>query len=69
MPKMNGYDTARSIRAEEWGKRAVLVALSGWGQEDDLQKSADAGFDHHLVKPVEVAALMTLLAGVQPVDG
>ncbi len=64
MPKMNGYDTARSIRAEEWGHSVVLVALTGYGQEDDLQKSANAGFDHHLVKPVDIDALMALLAGV-----
>jgi CheY-like chemotaxis protein len=67
MPKVNGYETARRIRAEAWGKDIVLVALTGWSQEDDLQKSADAGFDHHLVKPVESGALLTLLAGVQPV--
>jgi PAS domain S-box-containing protein len=66
MPKMNGYDTARSIRAEVWGKNTVLVALTGYGREDDLQKSADAGFDHHLVKPVDVDALMALLADLQP---
>jgi PAS domain S-box-containing protein len=66
MPKVNGYDTARSIRAEAWAKNTVLVALTGWSQEDDLQMSADAGFDHHLVKPVEAAALMKLLAGLRP---
>jgi len=66
MPKMNGYDTARSIRAEEWGKNTVLVALTGYGQMDDLQRSADAGFDHHLVKPLDVDALMALMAGLQP---
>ena len=66
MPKMNGYDTARRIRAEEWGKNTILVALTGYGQMNDLQKSADAGFDHHLVKPLDVDALMALLAGLQP---
>ena len=65
MPKMNGYDTARSIRAEEWGKNTVLVALTGYGHADDLKKSADAGFDHHLVKPLDVDVLLTLLAGLQ----
>ena len=63
MPKVNGYDAARRIRAEEWGEGMVLVALTGWGQEEDRAKSANAGFDHHLVKPVETAALMKLLAG------
>ncbi len=65
MPKVNGYEACRRIRAEPWGKNVVLVALTGWGQEDDRAKSADAGFDHHLVKPVEAAALMKLLAGVE----
>ena len=68
MPKVNGYNVARSIRAEEWGRNIVLVALTGWGQADDRQKSAAAGFDHHLVKPVEDAALMKLLAGLQGTD-
>jgi CheY-like chemotaxis protein len=66
MPKVNGYETARCIRAEEWGKSIVLVALTGWSQEDDIQKSADAGFDHHLVKPVEPAALLKLLTALPP---
>lgn len=66
MPKMNGYDTARNIRAEDWGRTTVLVALTGWGQEDNKRSSAEAGFDHHLVKPIEVDALMTLLASVVP---
>ncbi|QJW98531.1 PAS domain S-box protein [Frigoriglobus tundricola] len=65
MPKVNGYDAARRIRAEPCGKSMVLVALTGWGQEDDRQKSTDAGFDFHLVKPVETAALMKLLAGLK----
>ncbi len=64
MPKVNGYNVARRIRAEEWGRNVVLVALTGWGQTDDRKKSADAGFDHHLVKPVEDTALRRLLAGL-----
>jgi PAS domain S-box-containing protein len=62
MPKVNGYDAARRIRTQPWGKRMMLVALTGWGHEDDRQKSAEAGFDHHLVKPVETSALMKLLS-------
>jgi PAS domain S-box-containing protein len=61
MPKMNGYDTARTLRSEAWGKDTVLVALTGWSHEEDRRKSAEAGFDHHLVKPVEVDALVSLL--------
>ncbi|WP_295998923.1 PAS domain-containing protein [Rugamonas sp.] len=61
MPKMNGFDTARFIRNVEWGENAILVALTGWGQEKDMQKSVDAGFNYHLVKPVDIDALMLLL--------
>ena len=66
MPKLNGYEAVRRVRAEEWGKGMVLVALTGWGQDDDRQRSAEAGFDHHLVKPVEFAALTKLLADLRP---
>jgi PAS domain S-box-containing protein len=62
MPRLNGYDACRRIRAEDWGREIVLVALTGWGQTDDRIRSEEAGFDHHLVKPVEPAALDELLA-------
>ncbi|WP_397570041.1 PAS domain S-box protein [Schlesneria sp. T3-172] len=62
MPKVNGYDVARRIRAEPWGRDMILIALTGWGQENDRKKSSDAGFDYHLVKPVEPASLMKLIA-------
>jgi CheY-like chemotaxis protein len=62
MPKLNGYDAARIIRAQPWGKSVTLVALTGWGQADDRRKSKQAGFDIHLVKPVEPEALEKLLA-------
>ncbi len=62
MPRLNGYDAARRIRAQPWGTSMTLVALTGWGQEDDRKKSAAAGFDRHLVKPVEEAALLRVLA-------
>jgi signal transduction histidine kinase/CheY-like chemotaxis protein len=61
MPRMNGYDTCRAIRAKDWGKDIVIVALTGWGQEEDRQKSRDAGFDDHLVKPVSYDDLIGLL--------
>ena len=61
---MNGLDAARHIREQSWGKDMVLVALTGWGQEEDQQRSKEAGFDHHLVKPVKAATLNDLLAGV-----
>jgi signal transduction histidine kinase len=52
MPRMDGYETAREIRRKWWGKTATLVALTGWGGQQDRQRTADAGFDAHLVKPV-----------------
>jgi CheY-like chemotaxis protein len=61
MPRLNGYDAARRIR-EDWGKNLVLVALTGWGQEQDRQRSHEAGFDFHIVKPVEPIMLEELLA-------
>jgi PAS domain S-box-containing protein len=61
MPKLNGYETCRRIRAEPWGQRMVLIALTGWGQEQDRRRTGDAGFDAHVVKPVDPNALLTLL--------
>ena len=55
LPKMNGYDVCRAIRAQSGGEAIRIIALSGWGQEADRKKSAEAGFDVHLVKPVEMA--------------
>jgi signal transduction histidine kinase len=65
LPKLNGYGEAQRIREQPWGKHIVLTALTGWGQEDDRKRSKDAGFDNHIVKPVELPALMNLLAGLQ----
>ncbi|HVE89636.1 MAG TPA: PAS domain S-box protein [Burkholderiaceae bacterium] len=62
MPKLNGYDAARRIRALPWGARLVLVALTGRSQDEDRRRSHEAGFDFHLVKPIEPAALEKLLA-------
>ena len=62
LPGLNGYEVARAIRAEPWGRRMLLLALTGWGQDTDKRKSQEAGFDHHLVKPVDPAALAGLLA-------
>ena len=65
LPKLNGYEACRRIREQPWGKNMVVVALTGWGQEDDRQKSKEVGFNTHMVKPVELSALMILLAGMQ----
>jgi CheY-like chemotaxis protein len=65
MPKLNGFEVARRIREQPWGKDMVLVALTGWGQDEDRQKSREAGFDGHLLKPVDFDALMHLLTETQ----
>jgi CheY-like chemotaxis protein len=62
MPKLNGYEAARKIRAQPWGKQMVLIALTGWGQQQDRRRTQDAGFDAHLTKPVNYEAIMELLA-------
>lgn len=62
LPKMNGYEVARKVRENPWGKDVMLVALTGWSQDTDRQKSKDAGFNAHLVKPVEYATLTKVLA-------
>ncbi|MCC2655657.1 MAG: chemotaxis protein methyltransferase CheR [Panacagrimonas sp.] len=61
MPGMSGYELARRWRRTDWGRATTLVALTGWGQESDRQRSIEAGFDHHLVKPAGMAALRKLL--------
>lgn len=62
MPLLDGYEVARRIRAQAWGKRITLVALTGWGQDSDRRRSQEAGFDSHLVKPLDVDKLTELLA-------
>jgi signal transduction histidine kinase len=62
MPLLDGYEVARRIRAQEWGKAVTLVALTGWGQESDRRRSQEAGFDTHLVKPLDLEKLTALLA-------
>jgi len=62
MPKLNGYETARRMRQETWGRQMLLVALTGWGQETDRARSNDAGFNSHLVKPVDIAEIERVLA-------
>jgi len=61
LPKLNGYEAARRMRQTAWGKAMVVVALTGWGQQEDRNKSSQAGFDEHLVKPVDHDKLRALL--------
>ena len=65
MPRLNGIEAARRIRREPWGHDLPLVALTGWGQEDDKRATKAAGFDRHLTKPVDAEALSALLSGDQ----
>jgi PAS domain S-box-containing protein len=62
MPRLNGYEVAREVRARPWGRDTVLIAATGWGQEEDRRRSMETGFDAHLVKPVDHDALKRLLA-------
>lgn len=62
LPGINGYEVAERLRQDERCKAAVLIAISGHGQEEDRRLSRDAGFDHHLVKPVIYSSLSSLLA-------
>jgi PAS domain S-box-containing protein len=68
MPKLDGYDAARMIREQAWGKPMILIALSGWGQQLDRERTKAAGFDAHLTKPAKYETLMTLLNQIQ-LDG
>jgi signal transduction histidine kinase len=61
MPKLDGYEVARRIRAQPWGRSMTLVALTGWGQDSDRRRSGEAGFDSHLVKPLDLDKLTELL--------
>ncbi len=65
LPKLNGYDVCRRIREQPWGKSMVVVAMTGWGQEEDKRRSNEAGFNQHMVKPVDPAILEKLLVGLE----
>jgi signal transduction histidine kinase len=67
LPKKNGYQVCREIREMPWGMGAILIAVTGWGQEDDRRKAEEAGFDRHMVKPINPPDLMKLLAGLDVV--
>ena len=62
MPRLDGYCLAERIRTEAWGRRMILIAATGWGQEEDRRRSLDSGFDAHLVKPVDPESLFALIA-------
>jgi CheY-like chemotaxis protein len=64
LPKLNGYEVAQRLREQTWGRAMYLIAVTGWGQEEDRQRSSEVGLNVHMVKPVEPAALEKLLAGL-----
>ncbi len=64
LPKMNGYEACQAIRATSWGKKIMMVAVTGWGQDEDIRRSRDAGFDSHLVKPVDLAKIESTISSL-----
>jgi CheY-like chemotaxis protein len=66
MPVLDGFEVARRMRQLPEGQNILLVAITGWGQEEDRRRTADAGFDQHLVKPVDPVMLQNLLAAFDP---
>jgi DNA-binding response OmpR family regulator len=66
LPILDGIEACRRIREKSWGRNMVIVALTGWGQEEDRRRSREAGFDEHLVKPVSNDALRKLLSQFPP---
>jgi DNA-binding response OmpR family regulator len=64
LPKLNGYEVAQRIRGTSWGASMYLIAVTGWGQDEDRQRSAEVGLNLHMVKPVEPSALEQLLAAL-----
>jgi CheY-like chemotaxis protein len=61
MPEMDGFETARQIRLQSWGQDMILIALTGYGQEEDKRQTKAADFNAHLIKPVDIKALLDLL--------
>ena len=61
MPRLNGYEVAKRVRREAWGASVRLIALTGWGQDDNKRQAFESGFDHHLTKPVDPSQLDMLL--------
>jgi DNA-binding response OmpR family regulator len=66
LPKLSGYDVAREIRARRRGHAVLIVAITGWGQDEDRQRAREAGFDHHFTKPVDIDRLLEVLERERP---
>jgi CheY-like chemotaxis protein len=65
LPGMDGYQVAATLRQEGFGRDVVIIAISGYGQEEDRRRSREAGFDHHLVKPADLGTLQPLITTIQ----
>jgi CheY-like chemotaxis protein len=68
LPRIDGFDACRRIREQSWGKQILMIAITGWGQDVDRRKSQEAGFDHHLVKPVEASDISALMSGATALE-
>jgi signal transduction histidine kinase/ActR/RegA family two-component response regulator len=66
MPKLNGYEACRQIRAQPWATQVIIIAVTGWGQDEDRRRSKDAGFDLHLVKPLDPLVVERLMRKLEP---
>ena len=66
MPTMNGYEACRQMRLQPWGREVVIIALTGWGTDNDRRRTREFGFNHHLTKPVNLAMLRTILGSLKP---
>jgi len=66
LPLLSGYEVCRRLREQPWGREITVIALTGWGDQDAVKKGEAAGFDHHLVKPVDESVLVATLAGLPP---
>src|SRR4051812_13304825 len=67
LPKLNGYEVAKRIRQQRWAQDTMLIAITGWGLAEDRRRSQEAGFNFHVVKPVDLIALEDLMNGAQTV--
>jgi CheY-like chemotaxis protein len=65
LPKLNGHEVCRRVREQPWGQNITIIALTGWGQDSDRRKSHEAGFNGHLVKPVDYDELLELLSATE----
>ena len=68
LPDMNGYELARRMRQQPAGAQAMLIATTGWGQQKDRERAFEAGFDHHITKPIDFELLQPLLRGLAAHD-